>query len=119
MINNDNNEHELSCLIKKAEKINITSNILSTDDNNKFKQLAYPLLKEINNNLDKIKSILSSYIPNNVSVSEIINDNRRQKIIWKILFPYYWNINEKISSFNNQELDQLESIITTGVESNV
>ena len=97
-------------ILERMEKIKLLSDMF--ENANFFNDKIDNNLKNIEHELDNISKIASEYLVINDIVGTIKKDQRRQKIIWKILFPYYWKITQQINCFNDEEFDKFETILS-------
>ena len=96
-------------IVKKIENINMLSETLLSIDKTKFNEEICHILTDIDNNVDQIYQKLAKYVVANDCVKKINNDKRRQKVLWKMLFPQYWYLTEKINDLTDEELDNFET----------
>jgi hypothetical protein len=96
----------MESIIEKLQNINT---FLSKTDDSKINAETEILqhLKKIDILVDKMYSkIITSELSKDV-YDQFKHQNQKEKLIAKLLFPYYWTLNEQIEIKNNDELKNI------------
>lgn len=100
VIKNINYQYIMEELIDKLEDINILLEALDDDENNKYEQELLEEINKINLIIDGIKNKLLTLKLSEEKCLQIESRNKKEKILSKKLFPYYWMLNEYINNQN-------------------
>lgn len=95
-------------IIDELTNINLLSSVLDDTEKYLFDSNISDELSELIFLTKKIKNKIFECNINNKSIDEFDINKRRQKIIWKILFPQYWTISHTINNATHNELDKIE-----------
>lgn len=99
----------MDVIIEELTNINLSNSILSDTERYKFENNITDELSELLILVKKIKNKMSEYHTTNEKINDIDLDRRRQKIIWKILFPQYWTISHTVNNATCDELIKIEN----------
>lgn len=100
--------HIMEEIIEELGDINIWSTVIKGDDKIKFKNEIADQLDIITRAILEIRNKVSAYKISDENIKEIDNDRKRQKIIWKCLFPQYWAINYVVNHATETEIELIE-----------
>lgn len=101
-------------IIENLTNIDSLTTILNDSDRNFFENDIIDELNNISESINQIKKKMSNFTVSNNQINrinEIDLDRRRQKIIWKLLFPQYWTISHTLKEITNDELTTIENDI--------
>lgn len=97
----------MDSILEKISQINTIRNFLSENEQKYFDHKIINELENIDCIISDIYNKLSEIHFSEQILTDIELDNKRQKIIWKILFPQYWTLTQTI---NNSSIDDLNAI---------
>jgi hypothetical protein len=95
-------------IMETVENICVQMDILNDDDKTLLEMDIIQHLVNIHNSLNSIKSRISDYKPCLTKCHETELVKRRNKVIWNVLFPFYWDINQYISCLDDDILSEVE-----------
>lgn len=108
----------MSTIVEKIYDMFIILDALNDHEKNIIENQIAPYLDDIDKNINLIKDKLISVdsyktdTDTNNKINDAINiDRRRQKIIERAIFPYYWTLNERINQLPNEKISEMEKIL--------
>ena len=105
----------MDIVIEKLENIDALLSVLDDEDKIKFDADANDDLVQINNIINELYSKIAMFKLSKEKSDQIKFQVKKEKIITKHLFSYYWVLNEFISNIKNDEngqkiMDDLENM---------
>ena len=124
----------MDLILEKLNDIHIIINLSDEETKKHIMEKLNEQLEEISQNIDSVKnkllqlSLYNNELATNIAQSIDINDthasdteisdteisDKRQQIIEKATFSYYWIFKERINQMNNEELFDTEEKINSG-----
>ena len=105
----------MDIVIENLENINALLSVINDDDKIKFMEESNNDLIQINNIINELHSKIAMFKLSKEKSDQIQFQAKKEKIITKHLFSYYWVLQELISNIQNDEnrekiMDNLENM---------
>ncbi|XWV25295.1 putative ORFan [Tupanvirus deep ocean] len=94
-------------IISKLQNVGILMSLLDDEDKIKYENEALKKLTMINTVIDDLQSDLMSLKLSKEKCDELELQNKKEHIISKSLFPYYWALNECMANIKNDDEGKL------------
>lgn len=90
-------------LIPRLEKINLILDIVEDKDKNIFMEYSTEELFMVDKYVARLENLVKEFKISKEKLSKLEQQNNKDKLIMKKLFPYYWLINEKVNGLENND----------------
>ncbi|XWV26556.1 putative orfan [Tupanvirus soda lake] len=90
-------------IISKLQDVNTLMSLLDDEEKIKFENEALKKLTIINNVIDELHNEIMSLKLSKEKCDDLELQNKKERIISKSLFPYYWALNECMTNIKNDD----------------
>ena len=97
-------------LIDKLIILKMQSQLIEDNDKIIFDQEIKGKLVIIHHIVDGINDMINTYQLSDKKTEMYLIDNKKQNLLFKKLFPYYWTISQSMNQLDNNQLDELSTL---------